>query len=64
MTYEPINIKGLTLLEAMQKCKIEAENGNKDEAHRVADNILCRLLIAHGYEELTNLYYDIDKWYS
>ena len=35
-----------------------------EEGHENADNILCELLSELGYDDVVNLYMQVDKWYS
>ena len=41
-----------------------AEEGVSEEGHIEADDILCKILIENGYEDVVNLYECIDKWYA
>ena len=54
------------LIEQMkEQIKMSEEISTKrDEAHRTADGILTRWLDHLGYKELTDLFWDVDKWYS
>lgn len=37
---------------------------DKDAAHSIADDILCNFLKDLGYDEIVNIFNDIEKWYG
>ncbi len=49
---------------AMDKLKEQQANEDQEEAHIAADDILCELLTAIGYEDVVKEYEKIGKWYS
>jgi hypothetical protein len=48
-------------LKELQKC---IDNDDVESAHARADNVLCELLIALGYEDVVNEYHLVRKWYA
>jgi hypothetical protein len=54
----------------LQEIKLEMKylignfNGDKEQDHLLADDLLCQALELFGQRELTKMFYDIDKWYS
>jgi len=46
--------------------KLKEEQGSDDteEAHCNADDILCDVLIALGYQDIVDEYKKVNKWYS
>jgi hypothetical protein len=38
--------------------------GDKEQNHLLADDLLCEALDLFGEKELTDMFYDINKWYS
>jgi hypothetical protein len=49
--------------EYIQKLN-EANEHDTEKAHVMADEILCELLTRLGFEDVVNLYNNIDKWYA
>ncbi len=49
---------------AANRMKKIAANGDKESAHVQADDLLCDLLDAAGFEEVTAIFRKMDKWYS
>ena len=43
-----------------------AETAVKDteNAHKKADDLLCRILVEHGYELLVDVFKKMKKWYA
>lgn len=39
-------------------------NGDTEMQHAEADEILCRILIELGHQELVKEYYKVNKWYA
>lgn len=39
-------------------------DGNEEDGHIEADELLCELLIRLGFEEVIDIYNQMDKWYS
>lgn len=57
-----------TLEQLADKC-LEEMNGliacrDKEMAHCRADDILCKLLRAHGHDKLVDVFESLDKWYA
>ena len=44
--------------------RAQAKNYDTEEAHKVADDVLCDLLTALGYDSIVKLYNKVDKWYA
>ena len=38
--------------------------GDTEQNHLLADDLLCEALDLFGEKELTDMFYDINKWYS
>ena len=53
----------MTKEEAIAKLK-EANKLDTECAHYKADEIICKLLNSLGYQEVVEVYNDIDKWYA
>jgi hypothetical protein len=49
--------------ELKEITKVAEEDGNYDTAHEQADELLCKLLISLGYEEVVNEWQKVPKWY-
>jgi len=56
--------KPMTREEAINKLKILQSLGDKEIAHCNADDVICDLLKALGYEDVVKEYDEIDKWYA
>jgi hypothetical protein len=55
----------MTPEEALEKLKDLNNRGSDPKASHVeADGILCSLLSSMGYEEIVEVFKDIDKWYA
>ncbi|WP_152692691.1 hypothetical protein [Citrobacter braakii] len=54
----------MTREEAINKLKILQGIGDKEIAHCNADDVICDLLKALGYEDVVKEYDEIDKWYA
>ena len=52
------------LKELCEQMKALQDNWDIEEAHGMADDILCEALKQLGYNELVELYEKIEKWYS
>ncbi len=50
--------------EAIDRLKEQQDNWDKYEAHIIADNTLCELLTALGYEGVVKEYNKVGKRYS
>lgn len=44
--------------------RVSESEDDEEEAHRKADQILCRLLIELGYDRLIDAWEEVRKWYS
>lgn len=53
-------------LEIMIDIKKDCESDliDKERAHKIADDILCNILLDLGLEEIVNAFYDVPKWYA
>lgn len=49
---------------ALDKMKEQQSNHDIEQAHSLADDILCDFLISLGHEDLVREYFLVDKWYS
>ena len=54
----------MTREEAINKLKILQSLGDEEIAHCNADDVICDLLKALGYEDVVKEYDEIDKWYA
>lgn len=54
----------MTREEAIEKLKKLLGNGDVEEAHGEADEILCKLLRALGYGDVVDAWDDVEKWYA
>ena len=64
---QPVNKEGNFMTQYEKLCeKLRALQNNSDieDAHGKADDILCEALRELGYNELVELYGEIEKWYS
>lgn len=53
------------LLESFKEKLIYLQgDGDTENQHSQADDVLCRLLIELGYKEIVEEYYRIKKWYA
>lgn len=58
--------KAITLAEAQERMTEIVLQGDSDpeHSHAMADQVLCDLLKAHGYDDLLILYNQVPKWYA
>lgn len=54
----------MTKEKAIQMLKQEQQNFDIEAAHAKADDILCKLLISLGYQDVVAEYNKVDKWYA
>lgn len=54
----------MTREEALERLKELDKSGDTEAAHADADEVLCELLIALGYEDVVRAYKKIDKWFA
>lgn len=54
----------MTREEAIAALKVEQASGDIELAHSSADDILCALLKALGYEDVVIEYEKVDKWFA
>lgn len=54
----------MTPEEAIEALKKQQDNGDTEEAHGYADDILCELLNSLGYEAVTAEFDKVHKWYA
>jgi hypothetical protein len=50
--------------EAINQLREIQEIANFEIAHRMADDILCRLLVSLGYADVVAEYNKVGKWYD
>ena len=50
--------------DAISELKEAKKNGDIEGAHCDADDILCKLIIALGYEDVVDAYHMVPKWYA
>lgn len=50
--------------QAIAELKKLQESGDIEAAHCEADGVLCKLLEALGYQDVTAEWAKIDKWYA
>jgi hypothetical protein len=50
--------------KAIDELKIAQGNGDTEAAHSSADEVLCRLLSALGYQDVVDEWEKVDKWYA
>lgn len=48
-------------LERMESCR---RSGDQEEAHYAADALLLEIVREAGYDDVADVYIEIDKWYS
>lgn len=54
----------ITKSEAIARLKQEQGNGDTENAHSNADDILCEILTALGYADVVEEYQKVAKWYA
>lgn len=54
----------MTKEEAIQQLKIIQVNNDTENAHILADDVLCELLISLGFKDVMEEYNKIYKWYA
>jgi hypothetical protein len=52
------------LVEYQQKVYKEREYMDLEYPHRVADELLCQVLLLYGEQELVELFNSLRKWYA
>jgi hypothetical protein len=52
------------LVEYQKKVYQEREYMDLEYPHMVADEILCKVLLLYGEEEIVDLFYALRKWYA
>lgn len=50
--------------KAIDELKIAQGNFDTEAAHGSADEVLCRLLSALGYQDVVDEWEKVDKWYA
>ena len=50
--------------EYIKKMRVQVDNGDTEDAHVNADELLCEFLKKLGYEKLVDEYEKVDKWYA
>lgn len=66
MTFQKYKGDNMTEAEAINKMEEFVELGKDDPeiAHARADDLLMEFLISHGYNELVEIYDNVEKWYA
>ena len=54
----------MTKDEAIERLIECQDNGDTENAHSVADDVLCHLLITLGYGDVVIEYQKVNKWYA
>jgi len=62
--YPVEEIKNMDRQKAIDELKKAQENPNPETAHASADEVLCRLLNALGYQDVVGEWGKVDKWYA
>lgn len=42
----------------------EGKHGDVESAHIYADEIICKLLISLGYEDVVDEFHKVERWYA
>ena len=50
--------------QALEKLKEIQKVGDREGAHLEADDVLCKLLVFLGYEDVVKEFEKVNKWYS
>lgn len=48
----------------IERLKYLAVDKDREEAHQLADELLCEILEKHGYYEEVKIYKGMTRWYS
>jgi hypothetical protein len=54
----------MTREEAIARLKELQTGGDIDAEHCYADDVLCRLLVSLGYQDVVDEWAKIEKWYA
>lgn len=54
----------MTRDKAIRKLREQQGNGDTEAAHANADDVLCNLLVALGYEDVVAEWRKVEKWYA
>ena len=54
----------MTREQALAELAECAKGGDTEMAHSNADDVLCKLLIALGYQDIVDAWEEVDKWYA
>ena len=54
----------MTREEAVQELKVQQQNDDTESAHSNADDVLCALRRALGYNDVVAEYHKVNKWYA
>lgn len=65
----PQDVAAPTLEQLAKAClgdmrELVIHPNDQERDHCEADDILCKLLRAHGHDELVDLFEKLDKWYA
>jgi len=53
-----------TYIKRMQKINDEYGSWDIEVAHSRADDLLCEILLEHGYDEVVEIFKNMHKWYA
>lgn len=51
-------------LERLRELREESLEGDREEAHREADDILCTILRDAGHDAVVDAYHAVEKWFA
>lgn len=54
----------MTRQEAIDRLREAQRNGDVEEAHGTANDVLCDLLVALGYQDVVDEWKAVQKWYA
>lgn len=54
----------MTPEEATRRIKEDCHTGDNEADHSLADEILCKLLVSLGHEEVVEAWEEVHKWYA
>lgn len=54
----------MTKEKAIERLRELQADGDQENGHIEADDILCELLVSLGYEDVVKEYHKIGKWYA
>lgn len=54
----------MTREQAIEELKEQQGSGDWEVAHSEADDVLCKLLVALGYQDVVDEWEKVPKWYA